>query len=145
MTSPIAVAVVIPAHDEEDLIGACLDAVHHAIAAARPLATRFSVHVSLDHCSDRTRSIALAAGVQVIDAVGRGVGAARAAGVGAALAHHAAVPLRRLWVAHTDADSVVPGNWLAHQWHLAAAGADVVVGTVRPDFRDLSPEQIAAW
>ena len=145
MTSPIAVAVVIPAHDEEDLIGACLDAVHHAIAAARPLATRFSVHVSLDHCSDRTRSIALAAGVQVIDAVGRGVGAARAAGVGAALAHHAAVPLRRLWVAHTDADSVVPENWLTHQWHLAAAGADVVVGTVRPDFRDLSPEQNDAW
>ncbi|CDJ99464.1 Glycosyl transferase (fragment) [Microbacterium sp. C448] len=40
---------------------------------------------------------------------------------------------------------MVPANWLTHQWELAAAGADVVVGTVRPDFRDLSAEQTTAW
>ena len=145
MTSPTALAVVIPAHDEEDLIGSCLDAIRNAVAAARDLVDQVSVHVALDACSDATARIAVAAGAEVIVPGARGVGAARAEGVAAALAAHAHVPLRRLWIAHTDADSVVPPHWLTHQWELASAGADIVVGTVRPDFRDLTAEQTTAW
>ena len=33
-----------------------------------------------------------------------------------------------LWLANTDADSVVPWNWLIHQVDLADAGADLVLG-----------------
>lgn len=144
-TEPRAVAVVIPAHDEEELIGACLDAIRAAVAAVRDRVEHVSVHVAADACSDHTARIARAAGAEVILPARRGVGAARAAGVAAALAAHTHVPPRRLWVAHTDADSVVPPHWLAHQLDLASAGADVVVGTVRPDFRDLSAEQTSAW
>ena len=145
MSAPTAMAVVIPAHNEQELIGACLDAVRNAVWAARHLVGRVSVHVALDACSDATARIALAAGAEVLVPAARGVGAARAAGVAAALATHEDVPPRRLWIAHTDADSIVPTHWLAHQAELAAGGADIVVGTVRPDFDDLSTEQTTAW
>ncbi len=144
-TVPRAVAVVIPAHDEEELIGACLDAVRLAAAAVSDRVEHVSVHVAADACSDQTSRIALAAGAEVVFPEQRGVGAARAAGVTSALAAHAHVPPRSIWIAHTDADSVVPAHWLVHQLELASAGADVVVGTVRPDFRDLSAEQTSAW
>jgi hypothetical protein len=38
-----------------------------------------------------------------------------------------------------------PQNWFTTQIDLARSGADVLVGTVRPDFEDLTPEQIEAW
>ena len=145
MTVTSAMAVVVPAHNEQELIGACLDAIRIAVAAARELVDHVSVHVALDACSDATARTARAAGADLIVPARRGVGAARAAGVAAALATHKRVPLRRLWIAHTDADSIVPAHWLSHQVELAAGGADVVVGTVRPDFRDLSEEQTTAW
>ena len=145
MTAPRALAVVIPAHDEQELIGVCLDAIRVAVAAVRDRVEQVSVHVAADACSDHTVRIALAAGAEVFVPATRGVGAARAAGVSRALETHVRVPPRRLWIAHTDADSVVPDHWLTHQVELAASGADVVVGTVRPNFRDLSAEQTTAW
>ena len=39
----------------------------------------------------------------------------------------------------------MPPAWITSQLELADAGADVVVGTVRPELDDLSPDQIAAW
>ncbi len=53
-----AVGVVIPAHDEEDLLPSCLDAVR---LAAAPLAG-VPVHVIVvaDACTDRTAALARA-------------------------------------------------------------------------------------
>ena len=51
----------------------------------------------------------------------------------------------RTWLACTDADSAVPAGWILEQVRLADAGADVVVGTVRPDPADLTATQLAAW
>ena len=45
-----------------------------------------------------------------------------------------------LWIANTDADSVVPPDWLVAQVRMAAAGRDLVVGTVRPRPDDLTPD-----
>jgi hypothetical protein len=45
----------------------------------------------------------------------------------------------------TDADTVVPADWITHQLDLADAGVDVVLGTVRPDFADLSARHVAYW
>ena len=140
-----AVAVVVPAHDEEALLGACLASIARAVDAARAVVPRIGVWVVLDACTDGSAGIARAAGVEVITVDARSVGTARAAGVRAALAAFDDVPARAIWTAHTDADSVVPPNWLTHQLHLARRGSDVVVGTVRPDFRDLDAEQIEAW
>ncbi|MEY2847909.1 MAG: hypothetical protein RI885_574, partial [Actinomycetota bacterium] len=55
------------------------------------------------------------------------------------------VPVHRIWIASTDADSQVDADWLVEQLTSARGGADVVVGTIRPDPRDLSAEQHSAW
>lgn len=140
-----AVAVVVPAHDEEGLLGACLSSIALAVEAARSVVPRIGVWVVLDACTDASASIATAAGVKIVTVEAGSVGTARAAGVHAALDGFEDVSTQAIWTAHTDADSVVPPNWLTHQLHLARQGADVVVGTVRPDFRDLDAEQTEAW
>lgn len=139
------VTVVIPVHDESERLAECLDSVFAAIAAVRPGLQDTSVQVVLDACTDDSAAIVARypAAVQVISAAC--VGRARAAGVAAAIARHADVAPSRLWTAHTDADSVVPPHWLDLQLALADGGTDIVVGTVRPDFHELSARQIEAW
>jgi len=138
VTPPIeAVAVVVPAHDEEELLPAALRALR---ASAGLVAARGGPPVDLlvvaDACRDRTVSVALAAGVRVLPVRVRSVGRARAAGVADALHRVRHLPPGRVWLATTDADSLVPPGWLSHQLALADAGADLVLGTV--DVRDWS-------
>lgn len=120
-----AVAVVVPAHDERELLPACLASLR--VAARHPALRRLDVHVLpvLDACSDGT----VAPGALEITA--RNVGVARGAGFAAALAREAGRPAEQLWLATTDADSTVPPDWLAVQLRLAARGAEAVTGTVR--------------
>jgi glycosyltransferase involved in cell wall biosynthesis len=125
----VSVAVVIPARDEAELIGRCLN----AIGGQR-------VIVVADGCTDDTARIARRHGAEVVEIDEANVGRARAIGCELALRDESVE-----WLACTDADSVVPANWIAVQVGLAAQGADVVVGTVRPDFADLSPQQARAW
>jgi len=127
---PDAVGVVIPAHDEQQLLPACLRSV--AVAAAR-IAPVTLIVVALDRCTDRSAAIVAelaGAGLPVRSVVvpRPGVGAARAAGMRAVLAEFGA---ERTWLASTDADSEVPPNWLERQLAHVRLGAQVVVGTVR--------------
>ena len=140
-------AVVVPVNDEEELLPRCLAALDVAVArlrAERP-AVRVEVVVVLDDCTDRSASLAGSSPFTVVETRCRRVGAARAAGVEAATGRLGRGRPARLWIASTDADSAVPESWLLDQVRLADAGADVVVGTVRPDPQDLSPTQLAAW
>jgi glycosyltransferase involved in cell wall biosynthesis len=122
---PTRLAVVVPAHNEERLLPGCL----RALAAARAAvpAVRVDVFVVLDACTDRTAGIARAAGVRQVRLDARNVGRARAAGVLAAVR----AGVDGLWLASTDADSRVPPDWLRAQCRYAAAGAQVLAGTVR--------------
>ncbi|WP_421742410.1 glycosyltransferase [Cellulomonas sp.] len=141
------VVVVVPARDEEQLVGRCLGSLQSARQAARAVRPDLTVDLVLvlDRCTDGTRSVALGhLDVRLVDLDEGRAGAARAAGVRDALARSTADPART-WVAGTDADSVVPEGWILEHLRLADAGADVVVGTVRPDPTDLSPAQLAAW
>jgi cellulose synthase/poly-beta-1,6-N-acetylglucosamine synthase-like glycosyltransferase len=117
-----AAVVVVPVHDEADELAGALTALAEAIETVDvPVA----VTVVLDACSDDSASIPGAdVGVCVVDA--RCVGAARRAG----FAMHTAGD--DIWFATTDADSRVPRDWLQRHVHLAALGADAVVGTVVP-------------
>jgi glycosyltransferase involved in cell wall biosynthesis len=156
---PIAgVAVVVPARDEAELVARCLASVREArLLLAGPASAGRAGHeevrvvtvVVADDCSDETASIAAALpDVTVVETRLRSVGAARSEGARLALERLAAlgVPGDAVWIANTDADSAVPPAWLTSQLDLAdGEGADVVVGTVRPDFADLSPAQVAAW
>jgi glycosyltransferase involved in cell wall biosynthesis len=123
-------AVVVPAHDEAALLAGCLAALRRAIERAGAPARLIVV---ADACGDDTAGIAAAGGAEVILIGDRNVGRARAAGFDRALEGGSADGVDGLWLATTDADSRVPPGWLRWQLRHAAAGADLVVGTVEVD------------
>ncbi|WP_329139814.1 glycosyltransferase [Streptomyces sp. NBC_01476] len=130
-----AIAVVIPARNEERLLPAALNAV--AIAALHPglEAVRVLTVVVADSCRDRTAEVAARAGAEVVRTEGRNPGAARAAGVAYALE---VLGTRGTWIASTDADSIVPAHWLGYHGARALEGWEAVVGTV-----ELPPSELA--
>jgi hypothetical protein len=145
-----AAGIVIPAHNEQDLLPACL-------TAARRAAAQVSVPVYLvvvaDACTDRTAALARAHGADVVQAAARCVGAARRAGVSRVLwsARHA--DPATVWIATTDADSRVSPRWLRRQLRYAGQGWKGVAGTVTvedwaghpPEVRRRYAEHYGAW
>ena len=123
-----AVGVVIPAHNEEHLLPSCLAAVREAIQLITPLPV-YPVVVA-DACHDRTAQRAREAGAAVVEICARSVGAARDAGMAEVLSRTRPLAPERVWLATTDADTLVPPSWLRQQLHYAERGWDAVVGTV---------------
>lgn len=150
------VAVVIPVHNEEQLLPRALGAVRtaaNALQAQRP-DTAVSVLLALDSCTDG--SAAFAAHLAAVDrrfsplqVRFRSVGGSRRAGIRAALlaSHEQGLPYAspQLWLANTDADSCVPEHWLLRQLELADGGADAVLGTVEPDPEGTESELLRRW
>ncbi len=136
MISPIRrVGVVIPAHNEESLLGDSLGAIQQA---ARLAAIPVDILVVLDDCTDGSLDKCRQAGVNSLAITARNVGIARAAGFQAIIGldpDPAAV-----WLASTDADTRVEPTWLRRQLQLARRGADVVLGVVRLDSHAASNE-----
>ena len=127
---------MVPAHDEEELLPACLAGLAEAaaVATAERAGLRVRIVVAADACGDSTVAVAERAGVQVVSLTARNVGLARAAGLDALLRpgswDEPPPAPGALWLATTDADSMVPANWLSGQLRQAEAGWDAVVGTV---------------
>ena len=125
------VGVVIPAHDEEVLLPACLAAL--GVAAARA-GVPVSVVVVLDACTDGTLAAVRAADpapfgrLEHVACQARSVGAAREAGCRHLIG---AGDPAGLWLATTDADSTVPPDWIVRQLAHASLGARAVIGTVQ--------------
>lgn len=147
-------AVVVPARNEKALIGRCLSALtaarDHALARTSTPAVSIRLIVVADACTDGTAALARSVeGVEVIEITAGSVGSARAAGAVRALDELCGGPrgldAADVWIANTDADSVVPAGWLVEQLALAESGVDVMLGTVRPDPADLSPESARLW
>jgi glycosyltransferase involved in cell wall biosynthesis len=132
------VGVVIPAHDEEDRIEACLHAIVRSATQADHGFRRVCVVVVADRCRDETvdrarRSLAAMRGAATVVVADAGCpGAARAIGVAAVL-QASPGPLTRLWLANTDADTLVPPGWLAQHLDAARAGLAAVAGVVEVD------------
>ncbi len=143
-----AVGVVIPARNEQESITACLRAVHRAARRLQVRDRRFGrvrVIVVLDACIDATaRIVAGHPDVEAIAVHAGSTGAARAAGARRLLARSSGPP-SRLWIANTDADSEVPGEWLTRTITFADAGAQLVLGTVVPRPGQLPHGIEAAW
>lgn len=124
-----AIGVIVPAHDEEELLPACVDALDRALAAVPPTVARTSV-IMLDACRDG--SAACCGGIATLACEFRNAGAARALGARHVLDYLRSDPAKT-WLATTDADSRVPSDWLVTQLALAARGAQAVAGTVVVD------------
>ncbi|GAB5601738.1 glycosyltransferase family A protein [Thermus sp. FJN-A] len=119
------ISVVIPAHNEEATLPACLEALR--AQTLPPL----EVLVVDNASTDRTREVAEAFGVRVVYCGQRGVAHARQAGLLAA---------RGEWVAMTDADSLPTPAWL-QALARRAEGAVAVYGPLR--FFGVSPIEAA--
>jgi glycosyltransferase involved in cell wall biosynthesis len=135
LTDAAAVAVVIPAHNEERLIGACLASVRTALASSGLPAT---IVVVAHRCTDRTEDLARQAlkGADAVVLVNNSpnVATARSAGAVVALARLArlspGLTADRLWLLSTDADSAVPPSWVEDLRRHLDGGAAAIAGLV---------------
>lgn len=124
------IAVVVPVHDEEVTLPACLKAL---VVAADAVDVPVALLVVLDSCTDRSATVAREfdeLGVDVISIDAKNVGSARAAGMTELLERYG---VTGTWLATTDGDSTVPFDWFSAQLRHAAKGARVVAGTVAVD------------
>lgn len=124
------IAVVIPAHNEQDHIGNCLTAVQTAIHDLTQQCSQMVVEVImvLDSCEDNTQAIVQNFGVDCLMCEFKNVGKVRALGVQHAIAQGAT------WIACTDADSQVASNWLTAQLqHLQDCSCQMICGVVAVD------------
>jgi len=145
-----AAGVVIPAHNEQDLLPSCLTAVQQA---ARQLAVPVHLVVVADACNDRTAAVARSQGADVVEVSTRCVGAARRAGVSQVLRAARHVDPAAVWIATTDADTRVPARWLRRQFRFASYGWKGVLGTVTvgdwadhpPRVQRLFAQRYRAW
>jgi glycosyltransferase involved in cell wall biosynthesis len=108
------IGVVIPVHDEQVLLGDCLESVRQATVDPLLDAEPVEIVVVLDACTDRSAAIAIQHHAQIVSLNACCVGAARALWASWALDYGAR------WIAFTDADSTVPPNWLSAQLGLHA-------------------------
>lgn len=141
------VAVVVPARNEEAYLPRTLACIRRAVDELLRLTPSLtaSVTVVLDRCTDGSAALLAGRPDIVTLAIDEGnVGRARAAGVDRVLARHRGRP-GGLWLANTDADTKVPPRWLAAQRAYAAAGVEMVVGTVMPDPAEVSAAALEGW
>jgi glycosyltransferase involved in cell wall biosynthesis len=118
------IGILIPAHNEEDLIEACIRAALRAACHERLEGETVLVLVVLDSCTDRSSEIVNSYPVHSLAIEAHNVGQARAAGARFLLDRGVR------WISCSDADSRVAKDWLVAQ---LALGADAVCGTVTVD------------
>lgn len=125
--SNIKIGIVIPAHNEETSIAKCLAALQCTISQLPPSISAYPL-VVLDRCTDDTQSIVKASGVDYLCCDYQCVGKVRDIGIRHAIAKGAT------WLACTDADTVVPVDWLVQQVEqVTRQPADVICGVVSID------------
>jgi glycosyltransferase involved in cell wall biosynthesis len=129
------IGIVIPAHNEAMTIAKCLASVQTAIEQL-PSTIEASLLVVLDNCTDDTQSIVKAAGVDYLRCDYQCVGQVRDIGIRYAIMNGAT------WLACTDADSVVPMDWLVQQIkHISQQPTDMICGVVDIDsWAHLTPQ-----
>ena len=144
MSTVTSVAVVVPARDEELVLADCLgslEAARQELHRHRPDVT-VQVLVVLDRCLDGSASVvAQEPGVESLMVSAGCVGTARATGASHVLSGYDTHD--QLWLASTDADTVVPAHWLVTQVELAENGWDLVLGTVEP--HELDDHLLGRW
>lgn len=115
------VSIVLPAFNEEKLIGATLQAVHEARAAFTPLGWESEVVVCDNNSTDRTGELARAAGAKVVFEPVNQIARARNTGAAAATGD---------WLIFVDADSHVNRELLADVAEVIRDGRHLAGGCI---------------
>lgn len=148
VSSPIThVIVAVPARNEAASIGACLDSID--LAAASSGRSVIAV-VAADTCTDATAAVARSRAGECITTVivegsWRSASGARGAAVAAGLAAISPLLAPSVWIANTDADCVVPVDWLLRQLHHCGDAGVAVAGIVRLDDSRTHPAVAAGF
>lgn len=145
----LKVSVVVPARDEEELIGACL----RALAEQRGVShDEYEVLLVLDACADgteaRAREVAAtfpSLRLHFLVGPGKGSGHARRLGMDAACARLIASTGPDGLIASTDADTVVAPDWLAAQLEAVACGARAIGGRIELSEDERMPRGLLRW
>ena len=124
-----SVGVIVPAHDEQNLLPHCLASVRRAARALQGMPVHLVVVA--DACRDRTAAVARRGGASVVSINASSVGAARAAGAREVLRRTGQLDPENVWLATTDADTLVPAQWLRQQVRHARQGWDAIIGTIQ--------------
>ncbi|GAA5014610.1 glycosyltransferase family A protein [Acinetobacter puyangensis] len=119
------IGIVIPAHNEETDLPACIHAMQIAIDEIGSLAIDVRILVVLDNCTDQSLNIIQQAGIDYLQCDAQCVGIARDLGIRQMIATGAQ------WIACTDADSRVDRYWLQQQ--LQHQPTDVICGVIELD------------
>ena len=119
--------VVVPAHNEVAHLPRCLRALATAALCVKVPVLTVVVLDATDDGSDRLVG-EFGPDVHFVSVDAGNVGAARAAGFEYARTECGSVDPARTWYATTDADSVVPADWLLR---MSESDADMVLGVVR--------------
>jgi glycosyltransferase involved in cell wall biosynthesis len=127
-----SIGIVVPARNEEASIEPCIESIRRSCEEAR--LRDYWIVIVADSCTDDTvlRARRAVAGVgEVLECSAGSAGSARRRGVDAVLEHFSDKDLTQLWIANTDADTLVPRDWLTVQLRLADAGITGVAGIVK--------------
>jgi len=120
------ISIVLPAFNEEKLLGATLQAVHSARTAFEPFGWESEVVVCDNNSTDRTGEIARTAGAKVVFEPVNQIARARNAGAAAAIGE---------WLVFVDADSRVSRELFADMAEVIRGGKHLAGGcTVRLDY-----------
>ncbi len=137
------IAVGVPARNEAESIGACLRSI---LVAAASVDLPVAIVVVADSCTDRTaarsRSVLRSSGRRwdVIERSFGRVGPARDLACRSALALQPSGVGTDVWLATTDADSIVPPDWLSAHLRHARRGWDGVAGLIQFADGDITTE-----
>lgn len=141
--------VVVPARNEEDLVGQCIQALASQSFVSP---AEYEVILILDGCTDETESRAREAALKApdlrlhfLDGPGEGAGHARRVGMEAACSRLLDIGRETGLIASTDADTVVDPDWLAAQFECLDQGARAIGGRIELSDDAGLPKGVAGW
>ena len=152
LTGPRQIAVLVTAENDGEGLSRCLaglDTARQWVEMCQINPPIIRIVVVLDRYADRSAIAESWPGIEVVAAAAN-TGRVRTGRVSLARTTGAAFVLRdadpaAVWIAWTDADSVVPTQWLVTQLRAAQSGADLLLGAVRPDPAELTALEMQRW
>lgn len=153
----LAVGVVLPVHNEEELVQQALFSVDDAFGALNGRELDLRIVVVLDSCSDGSITMVEEWGreryrktnpvlVTIVACDAINVGFARGLGCQTLLEEVNDIAPCNIWIATTDADSRVPDDWLQKQVLQHESGVDLWSGRVMvSDWSPRASETATRW